>query len=77
MNLGRWKKALCPNIGISNEVSTSESLQLDYARLHSCMYSRALDYQHIILEARIELRGTSLHILTKNATFSFAKGFDK
>lgn len=38
LNLGTWKKALCPKIGNNSEVSTSESfMPLDYA-LHSCMY---------------------------------------
>ena len=32
LNLGRWKKALCPKIIGNNEVSTNESLHLDYAQ---------------------------------------------
>ena len=43
LNLGRWKKTLCPTkIGITNDVSTNESLMsLHYAH-HSCMYSKTL-----------------------------------
>ena len=31
-NSGRWKKALCLKIIGNNEVSTNESLQLDFAQ---------------------------------------------
>ena len=51
LNLGRWKKTLCPKIS-SNKVSTNESLPLDYAR-HSCTYSRTFILEKI-LEARTE-----------------------
>ena len=40
LNLGRWKKVWGSKIG-NNEVSSNESLPLDYA-WHSWMYSRNL-----------------------------------
>ena len=45
LDLGRWKKALCPEIGKSElSVETTESLPLRHAR-HSCMYSTTLSLE--------------------------------
>jgi len=48
LNLGRWKKALCPKIR-NNEVSTNESLLLVYAQ-HGCMLLKTLMTENMLLE---------------------------
>jgi hypothetical protein len=48
MHLGRWTKALCPKIGISNEVSSNESL----AFMH--VLKDLGDWIFFLLAARIE-----------------------
>jgi len=42
LNLGKWKKILCPKLG-SNEVLINESLPLDYAQ-HSCLNHLGIYY---------------------------------
>ena len=65
LNLGRWKKALCPKIVDNNGVLTDERLiLLNYAWL-SCMYVK--DSSNFILEARIQRERSSSHMMLKNA----------
>ena len=51
LNLGRWKKTLCPTkIGINNDGSTNESLMsLHYAQ-HSWMQSKTLILEILYLK---------------------------
>ena len=62
LNLGRWKKTLCPTkIGINNDVTTNESLMSLHYPQHSFMH----DSRSFIFEARIERKRhyTSLRTL--------------
>jgi hypothetical protein len=49
LNLGRWKKALCPKIGNNKRLTNESLVPLEYAQ-HLCMYSRTSILENLFLK---------------------------